>query len=128
VWNTFWNFLWSTIVIFAVIAYLMILFNILIDLFWRDRKASGIVKAIWVVGLVLLPYLIALVYLVFRGKGMAERAINQAVSEKQRAEDYIREVAGRSPTQEIAEAKQLLDNGSITDTEYQQLKARVLAH
>jgi hypothetical protein len=127
VWNTFWLFLWSTIVVFAFVAYLMILFNILVDLFWRDRTTSGIAKAIWVVGLVVLPYLTALVYLIGRGKGMAERAANQATSEKKRADDYIREVAGRSPAQEIAEAKKLLDGGALTQTEFEQLKAGVLA-
>lgn len=126
-WNTFWMFLWSTIVIFAFVAYLMILFTILLDLFWRDRTTSGMVKAIWVVGLVVLPYLTALVYLISRGKGMAERAVNQATSEQQRAENYIREVAGRSPAQEIAEAKKLLDDGALTQAEFDQLKAGALA-
>lgn len=126
-WNTFWNFVWSMIIIFAVIAYLMILFNILIDLFWRDRETAGIVKAIWVVGLIVLPYLTALVYLITRGKGMAQRASEQAAADKQRADDYIRDVAGRSATQEIADAKKLLDDGAITTDEYEQLKADVLA-
>lgn len=125
--STFWNFLWSTLVIFAVIAYLMILFTILVDLFWRDRFTSGIVKAIWVVALVVLPYLTALIYLIVRGKGMAERAVNQVASEKRQAEDYIREVAGRSPVQEIAGAKKLFDDGAITKTEFERLKSAAFA-
>lgn len=93
-WSTFWNFLWTTIVIFAFVAYLIILFNILTDLFWRDRETAGIVKAIWVVFLVVLPYLTALIYLIARGKGMGERAVVQAASTKREADDYIRELRG----------------------------------
>ena len=79
-WDTFWHFLWSTIVIFAFIAYLMILFNILTDLFWRDHQTSGWIKAVWVIFLILFPYLTAIVYLIARGNGMAERARAAAVT------------------------------------------------
>ena len=70
-WDSFWDYLWSAVVIFAFIAYLIILFNILADLFWRDHKTSGWIKAIWVVFLILVPYLTALVYVVARWKGMS---------------------------------------------------------
>lgn len=125
-WSTFWNFLWTAIVIFAFVAYLIILFNILTDLFWRDRETSGLVKAIWVVFLVVLPYLTALIYLVARGKGMGERALQHAASNKHEADDYIREVAGRSPAQDIFDAKKLLDQGIVTRDEFDQLKAVAL--
>lgn len=125
-WDTFWHFLWSTIVIFAFIAYLMILFNILVDLFWRDHKTSGVVKAIWVIFLILVPYLTALVYLIVRGTGMAERAREQALQAKKETDDYIRTAAGRSPAQEIADAKALLDGGTISQTEFDSLKAKAL--
>lgn len=125
-WNSFWDFLWSTIVIFAFIAYLMILFNILVDLFWRDHKTSGVVKALWVIFLILLPYLTALVYLIARGTGMAERAREQALQAKKETDDYIRTAAGRSPAQEIADAKALLDGGTISQTEFDALKAKAL--
>jgi Phospholipase_D-nuclease N-terminal len=128
VWDTFWHFLRSAIVIFAFIAYLMILFNILGDLFWRDRQTSGLVKAIWVVFLIVFPYVTALIYLIARGKGMAGRALDQANSDKRRADDYIREAAGRSPAQEIADAKALLDDGVITPAEFDQLKVGALSH
>ena len=125
-WSTFWNFLWTTIVIFAFIAYLIILFNILTDLFWRDRETSGFVKAVWVVFLVVLPYLTALIYLIARGKGMGERSAAQAASTKREADDYIRDVAGRSPAQDIFDAKKLLDQGIVTRDEFDQLKAVAL--
>ena len=77
-WDSFWDFIWYTLVIFAFIAYLMILFSIITDLFWRDHKTSGVVKAIWVVFLIVFPYLTALVYLIARGKGMGERSRDAA--------------------------------------------------
>ncbi|WP_374158575.1 hypothetical protein ACEWX3_02170 [Mycobacterium sp. G7A2] len=126
-WNTFWDFLWTTLVIFAFIAYLMILFNILVDLFWRDHKTSGWVKAIWVIFLIVLPYLTALVYLIARGKGMAERAREQAMAAKRETDDYIKQAAGRSPAQEIADAKNLLETGTISQAEFDTLKAKALS-
>lgn len=126
-WDTFWHFLWSTIVIFAFIAYLIILFNILTDLFWRDHQTSGWIKAVWVIFLIVFPYLTAIVYLIARGNGMAERARAAAQSAKKQTDDYIRQAAGRSPAEEIAHAKELLDSGTITQAEFDGLKAKALA-
>jgi uncharacterized membrane protein len=126
-WSSFWSFLWSTIVIFAFIAYLMILFNILTDLFWRDHQTKGVVKAVWVVFLIVFPYLTALVYLIARGEGMALRAREAAAAAKQQTDDYIKQAAGHSPAQEIAHAKELLDAGTITQDDFDSLKAKALA-
>ncbi|CAN5505934.1 SHOCT domain-containing protein [soil metagenome] len=126
-WDTFWHFLWSTIVIFAFIAYLMILFNILTDLFWRDHQTSGWIKAVWVIFLILFPYLTAIVYLIARGNGMAERARAAAVHARQASDEYIKHAAGRSPAQEIADAKALLEAGTITQGEFDSLKTKALA-
>lgn len=125
-WDTFWHFLWSMIVIFAFIAYLVILFNILADLFWRDHKTSGWVKAVWVVFLIAIPYLTALVYLIARGEGMATRAQQAAAAAKTETDAYIRQAAGRSPAQEISDAKALLEAGAITQQEFDTLKAKAL--
>ncbi len=125
-WDSFWDYLWSAVVIFAFIAYLIILFNILADLFWRDHKTSGWIKAIWVVFLILVPYLTALVYVVARGKGMSERARDQAMQAKAEADDYIKQAAGRSPAQEISDAKTLMETGAITQAEFDTLKAKAL--
>lgn len=124
---SFWDIIWFIIVSFAFIAYLMVLFNVVIDLF-RDHSMSGGMKAIWIVGLVLVPMLTAIVYVVTRGKGMAERqmaAQNQIVA----AQDaYIKSVAGTtSAADEIAQAKALLDAGTITEAEFGALKAKALA-
>ncbi|MFN3003365.1 SHOCT domain-containing protein [Mycolicibacterium wolinskyi] len=125
-WGPTWDFLWHFLIIFAWIAYLLVLFQILGDLFWRDHKTSGWVKAVWVVFLILFPWLTALVYLIARGKGMAERARDAALAAKRDTDAYIREAAGRSPAQEIADAKALLEAGTITADEFEALKAKAL--
>jgi Short C-terminal domain/Phospholipase_D-nuclease N-terminal len=126
-WGSTWDFLWHFLIIFAWIAYLLVLFQILTDLFWRDHKTSGFAKAIWVILLIVFPWLAALVYLIARGNGMAERAREAAAAAKQQTDDYIREAAGRSPAEEIAHAKDLLDAGTITEAEYNSMKAKALS-
>ncbi|MCK8674735.1 SHOCT domain-containing protein [Rhodococcus sp. HM1] len=123
--DSFWDYVWYTIVVFAFVAYLIVLFQILVDLF-RDHTVSGWVKAVWVIVLVLFPYLSAFIYLIVRGRGMAERARAAQVEAKQATDQYIREVAGKSPAESISEAKSLLDSGVITEAEFQQLKAHAL--
>ncbi|MFW0783131.1 SHOCT domain-containing protein [Gordonia sp. CPCC 206044] len=124
-WDSFWDFIWYTIVIFAFVAYLIVLWHIIIDLF-RD-KSSGWIKAVWIVFLVLIPYLTAIVYLLVKGRGMAERQ-NEAVQEAKTATDnYIQSVAGKSPAEQIADAKSLLDAGTITQQEFDALKAKALS-
>ena len=124
--NDFWNFFWFGIEIFLFFAYLIVLFNIVGDLF-RDNSTKGWVKAIWIVFLILVPLITALVYLIVRGGGMAERRVDQIRESEERGKAYIREVAGTSPAQEIAAAKSLLDAGTITEAEFDALKAKALA-
>jgi hypothetical protein len=126
-WDAFWGLLWYSLVIFAFIAYLIILFNIIVDLFWRDHRTSGWIKAVWLVFLILFPYLTAIVYLIARGRGMALRAQREVSEAKLETDKYIREAAGRSPAQEIAHAKELLDAGTITPAEFESLKAKALS-
>ncbi|AOD21972.1 SHOCT domain-containing protein [Rhodococcus pyridinivorans] len=126
--DSFWDYVWYTVVVFAFVAYLIVLFQIIVDLF-RDHSVSGWVKAMWVIGLVLLPYLTALVYLIVRGRGMALRAQQAQAEAKQATDEYIRTVAvGKSPAQQIADAKALLDSGAITPAEYEHLKAQALGN
>ncbi|OPX13070.1 SHOCT domain-containing protein [Mycobacterium sp. AT1] len=126
-WGSTWDFLWHFLIIFAWIAYLLVLFQILTDLFWRDHQTSGFVKALWVVFLFVIPWFAALIYLIARGKGMSVRAHEAAVAAKRQTDDYIKQAAGRSPAEEIAHAKELLDAGTITQGEYESLKAKALA-
>ncbi|MBD0863330.1 PLDc N-terminal domain-containing protein [Gordonia sp. zg691] len=125
-WDSFWDFIWYTIVIFAFVAYLIVLWHIIADLF-RDKAASGWQKAVWVVFLIVFPYLTAIVYLLVKGKGMAERQREAFTEAKQASDEYIKSVAGTSPTQQITEAKSLLDSGAITPQEFEHLKAKALS-
>jgi hypothetical protein len=126
-WGSTWDFLWHFLIIFAWIAYLLVLFQILVDLFWRDHTTSGWIKAVWVIFLIVFPWLTALIYLIARGQGMAQRARDAALSAKKETDDYIRDAAGRSPAQEIEHAKQLLDAGTISPQEFDSLKAKALS-
>jgi hypothetical protein len=126
--DSFWDFFWFIISFFLLMAYLMVLFQIVGDLF-RDRETSGAMKAVWIFFLIILPILTSLVYLVFRGKDMTERNINAVKSAQQGQEAYIRSVAGggaASPTDEIARAKGLLDSGAISAEEFEKLKVKAL--
>jgi hypothetical protein len=125
---SFGDVLWFIIISFLFVAYLMVLFTILGDLF-RDRETSGWVKAIWVIALIFLPFLTALIYLIARGGSMAERQAKQMEEIKAAQDSYIKQVAssGSSPADQIAQAKALLDSGSITQAEFDALKAKALS-
>ncbi|AKE92263.1 MULTISPECIES: PLDc N-terminal domain-containing protein [Rhodococcus] len=123
--DSLWDLLWYTLVVFAFVAYLLILFQVLTDLF-RDRSTSAVVKVVWIIFLVVLPYLTAFVYLLVRGRGMSERHAAAHEAAQHAADDYIRKVAGRSPAAEIAEAQALLEAGTITGDEFDRLKAKAL--
>ncbi len=119
--------LWTTLVIFLMIMYFMILFSILTDLF-RDHEESGWAKAVWVIFLVLFPFLTALIYLIVRGNGMAQRNLNAQKAAQQQFNDYVQSVATTgSPTEQIAQAKELLDAGTISQAEFDAIKAKALA-
>jgi hypothetical protein len=121
----FWDFIWLFFWSFAFIAYLFALFAIIGDLF-RDHKLNGWWKAVWIIFLLFVPFLTALVYLIARGAGMAERSQKEARQAQSAADDYIKSVAGSSPSDEIAKAKGLLDAGTITQDEYNLIKAKAL--
>jgi Phospholipase_D-nuclease N-terminal len=104
----------------------MIMFQIVVDLF-RDTELGGGSKVLWIIGLIVLPFLTAIVYVVARGKGMAGRQVASMQRARSETEEYIRGVAGKSPAAQIAEAKALLDAGTINQAEFDKLKARALA-
>lgn len=125
--SNFWDIVWLMLGTFFFVAYLMILFQVVTDLF-RDPKVGGFAKGVWLLALVFLPMLTALVYVITRGKDMAER--QRAAHERVQAdaESYIRQVAGgQSPADQIASAKKLLDAGTISQEEFARLKAKALA-
>lgn len=125
-WSNIWSVIWLFFWVFAFIVYLMAIFNVILDLF-RDSSLNGWYKAIWVIFLVFLPFLTVLIYLIARGRGMAQRRHGEAVRAQQSADTYIREVAGTSTADEIDKAKTLLDAGAINAAEFEALKAKALS-
>jgi hypothetical protein len=123
---SFWDIVWFIFITWAFVAYLMVMFSIITDIF-RDRELSGWVKALWCLALVFLPFITALVYIIARGRSMTERSTQASAIHRQQQDAYIREVAGRTtPTDQIAQAKTLLDSGAISQSEYDVLKSKVL--
>ena len=124
--SNFWDLVVLLASTFIFVAYLVILFHIVVDLF-RDPDMGGGSKALWIIGLIFLPVLTSVIYIIARGGGMAQRQQAAAQKVKSDADAYIRTVAGTSPAQEIAAAKALRDAGTITADEYERLKAKALA-
>ncbi|MBS9374199.1 SHOCT domain-containing protein [Rhodococcus sp. B50] len=122
----FMDIIWYIVICFAFVAYLIMLWMIIGDLF-RNREQSGWVKAIWIVFLFVFPWLTGLIYLVVHGTGMAERSAKEADRYKAAQDEYIRSVAGKSPAEHISDAKQLLAEGVIDQAEFDALKAKALA-
>ena len=122
----FWDILQLIASTILFVAYLIVLFHVVVDLF-RDPQLGGGYKALWIVGLLFIPVLTLLLYLLTRGGGMAERERAVYTQAKSDADAYIRQVAGKSPAEQIADAKALLDAGTLTPEEYERLKAKALA-
>ena len=124
----FWDFLWLLFWSYIFVAYLMLLFHIIADVF-RDRDLGGFAKALWMIVLIVVPFLSALIYLIARGRGMAERQAGAARQAQAETEQYIQSVASTTPNSagQIASAKALLDDGTINQVEYDRLKEKALA-
>jgi hypothetical protein len=118
---TYRNFLLDALAIFVFIVWFWLLITVAADLF-RRHDTSGWIKAVWVIALVVFPYLAVLAYLIFQGKGMAERNVQQA----QQARDELRRVVGFSVADEIDKLDRLKKAGSISDGEFTRLRARVM--
>ena len=124
--SNFAQTMWEIFFIFMLVAYLLVLFQIVVDLF-RDRDMSGFTKAIWIIGLLALPFLTALLFIIFRGGGMAKRQAATIQEARAESDAYIRSVAGgKSSIEQIAEGKALLDSGAITADEFAKLKAKAI--
>jgi glucan phosphoethanolaminetransferase (alkaline phosphatase superfamily) len=120
------NFLWTLLIIFFMVFYFMLLFMVLLDIF-RDREMKGWVKIIWILALLFFHFIALFVYILFRGRGMAERQQAAAVENQKAQQAYVQSLAGTSPADQIASAKALLDAGTITQAEFDSIKAKALA-
>ena len=112
--------------IFLLVIWIWILITIMIDLF-RDESVSGWGKAAWVFFLIFVPYITALVYLIARGKGMRERAIQHQADVQKATDQYIKQAAGTTPVDELHKLSDLKEKGAISDEEYDKLKAKIVA-
>jgi hypothetical protein len=119
--------LWSMFVFFMWILWFMLLFTVFGDLF-RRHDIHGWGKTGWVILVIILPFLGVFIYLIAEGHGMAERNVKQAQASQADMDSYIKSVASSgSAADQIAQAKQLLDSGAITQAEYDQIKSKALA-
>jgi len=118
---------WTMLIFFGFVIWLWILFTIFGDLF-RRHDTSGFVKVLWIIAIIVFPYLGAFIYLVIEHKGMTERSIAAQKEAKQQFDQYVQSVSGPvDPTEQIAKAKSMLDAGTITQAEFDQLKQKALA-
>jgi hypothetical protein len=118
---TYRNFLMDALAIFIFVVWFWLLITVFADLF-RRHDISGWIKAIWVIALIVVPYLAILAYLIFQSRGMAERNVQQA----QQARDELRRVVGFSAADEIEKLERLKKAGSISDAEFTRLRARLV--
>jgi Phospholipase_D-nuclease N-terminal/Short C-terminal domain len=124
---SFGQVMWSMLVFFCWILWFWFLITVFSDLF-RRHDISGWGKAAWCIFVIIAPFLGALIYLISQGKGMAERNVRAVQSQKEEMDAYVKSVASSGdPAAQISQAKQLLDAGTISQTEFDQLKAKALA-
>ncbi len=118
--------LWTMLVLFLWVIWFWILITVFADLF-RRRDISGWTKALWMIFVIVLPYLGVFVYLITQSRGMTERNLESQQAAQARFDTEVRRAAaGDSAADQIAQAKQLLDNGAISQQEYDALKRRTL--
>jgi len=120
------DFLGWFVMIFFFIAYFMILFSVITDIF-SDHDMNGGVKALWIILIIVTWWVGLLIYLIVRGKGMAKRRQALYDQAKKAQDDYIKEVAGTSHADELEKAAKLKKSGAITDKEFEALKKKILA-
>jgi hypothetical protein len=122
----FLNVFWTILIFFAWVIFIWIAVTVFIDLF-RRRDISGWAKAAWVIFVVVLPWIGVLAYLIFNHDGMAERSNKEVAASQAQFDDYVRKTAGAGgPASEIETAKKLLESGTITQAEFDAIKAKAV--
>jgi hypothetical protein len=122
------NIFWTMILLFLWIAWFWLLILVFRDIF-RRHDMGGVAKTIWVIFVIVLPFLGVFVYLIAESRGMAERDVKEIQTSQQQFDAYVKSVAATpgGATAEIEKAKQLLDSGAINAQEFEQIKAKALA-
>ena len=123
----FMDVLWSMIIFFFWVIWIWIVITVLIDVF-RRHDIGGFSKALWVIFVVILPWLGVLIYLIAEHDGMRDRSIESVERQRAAMDEYVRETAGGAGSAtEIAKAKELLDSGAITQAAFDSIKVKALA-
>ena len=123
----FLDIFWTMMIFFCWIIWFWLLITVFSDLF-RRKDTSGFSKVLWIVFVIILPFLGVFIYLLVNHDGMAERSINQARAQQAQMDDYIRTTAGEGgAAAEIERAKALFDSGAISQAEFDALKQKALA-
>ena len=123
----FLDVMWTMLVFFLWIAWFWILFGVWGDIF-RRHDLSGLGKTGWFIFTLVLPFLGVFIYVVSQNDGMSQRNLERAQAQRAQMDDYVRSTAGSGgAAAEIEKAKQLLDSGAITQTEFEALKQKALA-
>lgn len=125
---TFLDVFWSMLVFFIWVLWFILLFRVIIDIFSRHDIGGG-GKVLWILFVILLPFLGVFVYLIAENDGMTQRTIAKAQAQQAQMDDYVRATAGTGggAAAEIDKAKQLLDSGAISQAEFDAIKAKALA-
>ena len=121
----FLDVLWTMLVIFAWVIWFWLLITVFSDLF-RRHDTTGFKKVLWVIFVIVLPFLGVFVYLIVNSDEMAQRNLEQAQAQKAQFDEYVRSTAGGGAAGEIEKAKSLLDAGAITQAEFDAIKAKAL--
>jgi Short C-terminal domain/Phospholipase_D-nuclease N-terminal len=124
---TFIDVFWSMLVFFVWVAWFLLLFRVIADIFRRHDIGGG-AKVLWLIFVIVLPFLGVFIYLIAENKGMTERSLEQAQASQEQFDAYVRETAsgGGGAAAEIEKAKRLLDSGAITQAEFDAIKAKAL--
>jgi hypothetical protein len=122
----FLDILWTMFIFFLFVIWIWILITVFVDIF-RRKDVGGGSKALWIIFVIVLPYLGVLIYLIANHDGMADRNIAAMQQKQQQTDAYIKSVAGSGTADEIEKAKGLLDSGAITQAEFDALKQKALA-
>jgi len=123
----FLNVFWTILIFFLWVAWFMLLFRVFGDVFSRHDIGGG-TKTLWLIFVILVPFLGVFVYLIANNDGMTERALQRAQAQQKQVDEYVRTTAASgNPTAQIADAKKLLDSGAITQAEFDAIKQKALA-
>ena len=123
----FLDVLWTMLIFFAWIIWFWLLITVFSDLF-RRHDTSGFAKVLWIIFVIVLPFLGVFIYMIVEHQGMTERSMRQAQDQRSQMDDYVRSVAGSGgAAAEIEKAKGLLDSGAITQAEFDAIKVKALA-